>query len=129
MMLAWFVWICPAPVDVEVSLLDLHALPPHAVAELQADFAQKHCEWVVGAYRDCALAGDRRLEARYNGWCVEATWRRDVWRLLENASDEKQAKVSRLIWLERLREELGRNAFYGGVMPAPVPLMRFTRAP
>ena len=116
----------PTPTDCRVE--NLSYFPPATVALEYATFAREHVQWLEN---NPPLAAWRMAD--YYDQLREATALRDTWDRLVYAhgtplSDDcvpfPDAEPS-LFWLKELRERLGDEAYFTGVMPPPVPMWRF----
>ena len=83
------------------------------VAWRHAEIGREHWNWLQANHR-C------------NSWAREAAWNYSCWCQLSDALTPEFDLDCRLEALHRLKAMLGREAYYAGEMPDPVPLWRFT---
>lgn len=74
-------------------------------------FANSHVDWA-----------DRHAD---NVWRIDARWRRDAWALLRYAKLRGSPESSIRTNLRDLKELIGHEAYWRGIMPFPVPFHRF----
>jgi len=117
-------WLClwPGLPDAEAApqLDDLKRFPAQAVAQDMAAFGRAHVAWVEG---EAALSP---WESHWCAWRCEAKQCLAAWEALERAHESEE---ERLQALADLKDLLGQEDYFAGVMPPPAPVWRFRRVP
>jgi hypothetical protein len=110
--------IAPGP----PPLSDLDWLPCAAVVQDNIVFGRAHIAWL----EKLDLYDWETREGR-SQWIKDAYWCYNCWDVLRDARCETYSheyKRARLNWL---REQLGWQQYYAGVLPASTPVWRFKR--
>jgi hypothetical protein len=107
----------------DVCEADLDQFPDEATLERQVAFGRQHVEWLTLA------AGVKRGGGEYKEWLADAEERVALWELAWWArTDIKSGSESQaLLKLECLRDKLGPQDYYRGMLPDVVPTWRFRK--
>jgi hypothetical protein len=107
------------------DLSALNAFPPHTVAHANYELAREHADWILGEWTKAGVEHNVILADWLCGWSDAADWRRDVWSMLDDATNPDATVDYRRMRLAALRTALGEAAYFRGVLPGPVPLQFF----
>lgn len=94
-------------------------LPPKAAIEAALDFNGEHQAWLD--HRGRSRSGCWRTE----DWMEEARRLGEIWELARQSTNPTRQWYYRREDLARLRDLIGREAYYRGEMPPSVPVWRF----
>lgn len=105
----------PAALGPAVHLDDLDRFPPAEVVQANVELSRRHVDFLV--------ARQRHWPHTDRTWLEEARRARNVWQCLGAAQSDHEHE--RFWHLEDLRDYLGPENYFRGLMPPPVPLHRY----